>query len=71
MMADTCEAAVRSMKTNDVSGAEQLIRVLIKDKIDQDQLINSGLSFDDIEKIIIAFRQVYAGVFHERIKYPG
>ena len=39
-------------------------------KIDQDQLINSGLSFDDVEKIIIAFKQVYAGVFHERIKYP-
>lgn len=70
MMADTCEAAVRSMKTSDVQGAEQLIRVLIKDKIDQDQLINSGLSFDDIEKIVIAFKQVYAGVFHERIKYP-
>ena len=70
MLADTCEAAVRSMKTTDVQGAEQLIRVLIKDKIDQDQLINSGLSFDDIENIIIAFKQVYAGVFHERIKYP-
>ena len=70
MLADTCEAAVRSMKTSDVSGAEQLIRVLIKDKNDQDQLINSGLSFDDVEKIIIAFKQVYAGVFHERIKYP-
>ena len=70
MLADTCEAAVRSMKTSDVAGAEQLIRVLIKDKIDQDQLINSGLSFDDVEKIIIAFKQVYAGVFHERIKYP-
>ena len=70
MLADTCEAAVRSMKTSDVQSAEQLIRVLIKDKIDQDQLINSGLSFDDIEKIIIAFKQVYAGVFHERIKYP-
>ncbi|MBR3342211.1 MAG: HDIG domain-containing protein [Clostridiales bacterium] len=70
MIADTCEAAVRSMKTSDVQGAEQLIRVLIKDKIDQDQLINSGLSFDDIEKIVIAFKQVYAGVFHERIKYP-
>ena len=70
MIADTCEAAVRSMKTSDVQGAEQLIRVLIKDKIDQDQLINSGLSFDDIEKIVIAFKQVYAGVFHERIRYP-
>ena len=70
MIADTCEAAVRSMKTSDVQSAEQLIRVLIKDKIDQDQLINSGLSFDDIEKIIIAFRQVYAGAMHERIQYP-
>ena len=58
------------MKINDVQGAEQLIRALIKDKIDQDQLSSSGLSFDDIEKIVVAFKQVYAGVFHERIKYP-
>ena len=70
MLADTCEAAVRSTKQTDPDGAEVLIRKLIKDKIEQDQLINSGLSFDDIEKIIIAFKQVYSGVFHERIKYP-
>ena len=70
MMADTCEAALKSMKTNDVQSAEQLIRALIRDKIDQDQLINSGLSFDEVENIIIAFKQVYAGVYHERIKYP-
>lgn len=70
MIADTCEAAIRSTKTTDVESAEKLIRVLIKDKIDQDQLIKSGLSFDDIENIVIAFKQVYAGVFHERIKYP-
>lgn len=70
MLADTCEAAVRSMKTTDVQSAEQLIRALIKDKIDQDQLSNSGLSFDDLEEIVVAFKQVYAGVFHERIKYP-
>ena len=70
MLADTCEAAVRSMKTTDVASAEQLIRALIKDKIDQDQLSNSGLSFDDLEQIVVAFKQVYAGVFHERIKYP-
>lgn len=70
MIADTCEAAIRSTKTTDVESAEKLIRVLIKDKIDQDQLINSGLSFDDIDNIVIAFEQIYAGVFHERIKYP-
>ena len=71
MLADTCEAAVRSTKQTDTDGAEALIRKLVKDKIDQDQLINSGLSFDDVEKIILAFKQIYAGVFHERIEYPN
>ncbi|MBO4459957.1 MAG: HDIG domain-containing protein [Clostridiales bacterium] len=70
MLADTCEAAIRSMKIDDINKCEEKIRELVRGKIDQDQLINSGLSFDDIEKIIIAFRQVYAGAMHERIQYP-
>jgi len=70
MIADTCEAAIRSHKDYDLDQVEKLIRILIKKKIEQDQLSNSGLSFDDIENIIQAFKQVYAGAFHERIKYP-
>lgn len=71
MLADTTEAAVRSMKINNADSAEELIRSLVKDKIEHDQLSYSGLSFDDLEKIILAFRQFYEGVFHERIKYPS
>lgn len=70
MLADTCEAAIRSHKDYDLEQVEKLIRILIKKKIEQDQLINSGLSFDDIEHIVLSFKQVYAGAFHERIKYP-
>lgn len=70
MLADTCEAALRSNGINNIQDAEVLFRKLIKNKIDQDQLIHSGLSFNDIETIIRAFLQVYAGYFHERIKYP-
>lgn len=70
MLADTTEAAVKSMAYKDPDSAEALIRKLVKAKIEQDQLINSGLSFDDLEKVILAFKQVYAGLFHERIKYP-
>ena len=55
MLADTCEAAIRSKKINTADGAEELVRALVRDKIDQDQLKNSGLSFDDLEKIILAF----------------
>lgn len=71
MLADTTEAAVRSMKINNADSAEELIRSLVKDKIEHDQLSYSGLSFDDLEKIILAFRQFYEGMFHERIKYPS
>ena len=70
MLADTCEAALKSAKTTDISECETLIRKLIKHKIDEDQLVKSQLSFDDIEKIIKAFINIYSGQFHERIKYP-
>ena len=70
MLADTCEAAVKSTGVSTLDAAEELFRKLIKQKIDQDQLVNSGLSFNDVELIIRSFLQVYAGVFHERVKYP-
>ena len=70
MLADTCEAAIKSTGITSLDAAEDLFRKLTKQKIDQDQLINSGLSFNDVELIIRSFLQVYAGVFHERVKYP-
>ena len=70
MIADSCEAAVRSRGVHDVEEAEVLFRNIIKSKIEEDQLVNSGLSFSDLEAIIGAFIQVYAGFFHERVKYP-
>ena len=70
MLADSVEAAMKSTGTNDIEAAEHLIRRIIKTKNQQDQLIASGLSFLDVEKIIEAFIQVYAGHFHERVKYP-
>ncbi len=70
MLADTCEAAVKSAKITNKDDAEVFIRKLIKEKISEDQLKESELSFSDIEKIINSFVQVYAGMFHERILYP-
>lgn len=70
MLADTCEAAIRSAGSSNLSEAEELFRKLVKQKIEQDQMNSSGLSFNDIETLIRAFLQVYAGFFHERVKYP-
>ena len=70
MLADTCEAAIKSTGIKNLTEAQDLFRKLIKQKIEQDQLVNSKLSFTDLEIIIRSFLQVYAGVFHERIRYP-
>ncbi len=70
MLADSTEAAMKSAGIDNLEDAEKFIRNIIKIKVDQNQLINSGLSFHDIEVILEAFLQVYAGQFHSRIKYP-
>lgn len=70
MIADTVEAAMKSSGYTHLDDAEVLIRNLVRKKIEQNQLVDSGLSFREVEEIIQAFLQVYAGQFHERIKYP-
>ncbi|NLJ69892.1 MAG: HDIG domain-containing protein [Clostridiaceae bacterium] len=70
MLADSVEAAMKSSQINNLPEAEKFMRSIFKIKIDQNQLINSGLSFRDVELILEAFLQVYAGQFHSRIKYP-
>ena len=70
MLADTCEAAVKSLNTTNLDEVEAMIRKVVKHKVELDQLVKTDLSFGDIELIILAFRQVYYGLYHERIKYP-
>lgn len=71
MLADSVEAAMKSSDIDNTNEAEIFMRDIIKIKIDQNQLINSGLSFHDVELILHAFLQVYSGQFHSRIKYPA
>ncbi len=70
MLADTVEAAMKSTGLTDIDEVEKLIRKLVRGKVDQDQLVNSGLSFKDVEQIMSAFIHVYEGLLHERVKYP-
>jgi len=72
MLADTAEAAVRSMKKGlkDFDSLEADIKRLIKAKLDDGQLLDSGLSIKDLDLISKAFMRVFRGMFHERIEYP-
>jgi len=72
MLADTVEAAVRSMipQGKPMSEVEVFVRELIKDKLDDGQLVYSALTLTELEYIVKSFMRVFKGLYHERIAYP-
>ena len=70
MLADTVEAAVRSIPDPTREKISQMIRKLVRGKMEDGQLDECTLCFRDIDKISAAFENVLKGVFHERIEYP-
>ena len=69
-LADNVEAAVRSMKQPTPGRVEGLIRKIIKDKLNDGQLDQCDLTFQDLDRIAIAFVRVLSGIFHSRVEYP-
>lgn len=70
MLADSVEAAVRSMKNPTRGKIEGLVRQIIKDKLNDGQLDECDLTLKDFDKIANAFLSILLGIFHERIEYP-
>ena len=67
LLADTIEAAVRSSEDKSREGLENLIRYLIRYKIDDNQLSDADLTLGEIEKVTQAFLNTLQGAYHERI----
>lgn len=70
LLADSVEAAVRSLPDKTKGKIEGLIRKIIKDKLDDGQLDNCDLTLKDMNEIANAFMTVLSGFFHERTEYP-
>ncbi|KAB3535354.1 HDIG domain-containing protein [Alkaliphilus pronyensis] len=70
MLADSVEAAVRSLTSPTKDKIENMIHKIVKDKLEDGQLEESNLTLKELEKIKQAFISVIMGIFHERIEYP-
>ncbi|NLB18078.1 MAG: HDIG domain-containing protein [Syntrophomonadaceae bacterium] len=70
MLADSVEAAVRSLPEPTPGRIEGMVRRIIKEKLNDGQLDECDLTFRDLNIIAESFSQVLAGVFHNRIEYP-
>jgi putative nucleotidyltransferase with HDIG domain len=70
MLADSCEARVRSAEPKTVEEMERIIAETIKARLDDGQLDDSDLTLRDLQQAQAAFLSVLKGVFHPRVKYP-
>ncbi len=71
MICDTVEAACRTLKDPSVSRLRKFIKKLIMDKIDDGQMENANLTFDDVNKIEDALVDFMAAYYHSRIEYQN
>ncbi|MEW9122892.1 MAG: HDIG domain-containing metalloprotein [Thermotaleaceae bacterium] len=70
MLADSVEAAVRSMSEPTAEKIKILIDKIIKDKLEDHQLDECPLTLKDLLITAQSFQTVLMGIFHERIEYP-
>lgn len=71
MIADTVEAACRTLEKPSVPRLEKFIQTLIDSKLQNRLLDNCALTFADLAKIKASFVSILAGYYHSRIEYPN
>lgn len=70
MLADACEAAVRSIGKPNVNRIEATVRKLIRERLHDGQLDECNLTLKDLNIIGDVFTRVLSSMFHKRIEYP-
>ncbi len=70
MMADSTEAAARSLRSPSSADIENLVENIINHKIKENQLVNSNITFREITAIKKLFKKMLNGMYHVRISYP-
>lgn len=70
MLADSCEAALRSLKDASPEEALAMVNRILRARWKDDQLIDSGLNRDDMTTIANIFVKVWQQYNHQRIPYP-
>lgn len=70
MMADSIEAASKSMKNPTREQIEELVETIIKKQLEDQQYINSDISLKDIEEVKRVFKEKLKNIHRLRIEYP-
>jgi putative nucleotidyltransferase with HDIG domain len=69
-IADSVEAAVRSMSRPTPEQIEGLVRNIIADRLQDGQLSDCDITLKELETVAFTLCETLKGIFHSRIEYP-
>lgn len=70
MLADSCEAALRSLKDATPDVAKQTVNKIFKARWQDEQLVASQLTRENLDTLVDIFVDVWMQFHHKRIPYP-
>lgn len=70
MLADSCEAAVRSLGGPSPEQVRDMVHRVIRGKMEDGQMVNCDLTLSELNRVEESFLQTFAGILHDRITYP-
>lgn len=70
MLADSCEAALRSLKDGTHEEALQMVNRILRARWQDQQLLASGLTREDLSVMAEVFVRVWEQFNHKRVAYP-
>ncbi|MBY0145721.1 HD family phosphohydrolase [Neobacillus niacini] len=69
-IADSVEAAVRSLNQPTPETIESLVKKIVADRLQDGQLNECDLTLKELETVSHSFCETLKGIFHSRIEYP-
>lgn len=71
LLADAVEAAARTIEKPSPGKIQAMINRIFSDTLEDGQLVDSDLTFSELDKVATAFLWVLTNMYHHRIDYPG
>lgn len=70
MIADSCEAAVRSIQVKTYQSVKDKVHAIIDSKIKENQFIKCNMTTKDFHLIEESLVKTFSGIYHGRVAYP-
>lgn len=70
MLADSCEAAVRSLGDPSPEEVAEMVKKIFRGKLEDGQLSECPITLQELDRVQRSFLVTFGGLMHERIRYP-